>query len=82
LALALLLFPRCILRRIILAFVGKMSRPIVGGTVVAIWDKEWTVLTKEPDGNHLHIKLNGVNDVRRRVKVQEVRRITIAPQYS
>lgn len=70
------------MRPIALASVGKMSRPIVSGTVVAVWDKEWTVLTKEPDGNHLHIKLNGANDVRRRVKVQEVRRVTIVPQFN
>lgn len=54
-----------------------MARPIEKGVTVLVWDREWTVLNKEPDGNHVMIYPKGSNhEIRKRVKIEQVRFVT------
>ena len=51
-----------------------MARAIEKGVTVLVWDRHWTVLSREPDGNHVMIyPKGGSNEIRKRVKIEQVR---------
>lgn len=52
----------------------EMARAIEKGVTVLVWDRHWTVLSREPDGNHVMIyPKGGSNEIRKRVKIEQVR---------